>query len=476
MQTSFSYFLANQPHSPNEDLCVYNKFTGELAAKTALADKEILEQAMQACVAAQAPLRRLSAYERSEVLEYCAQQLQQRREEIAQWIVTEVGKPVVYARVEVSRAIQTFKIAAMEALQPMGEVVAMDTTPDTKGYTGLWKRFPLGPCAFITPFNFPLNLVAHKIAPAIAAGCPFILKPADLTPVSALIIGDILSTTSLPAGTFSILPLMVEDAAPLITDERMKLLSFTGSAAVGWQLKQQAWRKRVVLELGGNAACVVDKDADLDDVAQRLVKAAFGQSGESCISVQRVFIHRDIYVALRDKLLLLTGQLGVGDPTLPNTVVGPMVSEKEASRVEHWLQSAVMHGAQLLCGGQRQGMVITPAILESVPESEAIYAEEAFGPVMLLAAFDDFSEVLQRVNASRYGLQAGVFTRDRHHVQMAFETLEVGGVIIGDTPTFRLEQMPYGGIKDSGVGREGVRFAMQDMTEMRLLVVAGQPL
>jgi len=335
----------------------------------------------------------------------------------------------------------------------------------------MWKRVPIGPCSFISPFNFPLNLAAHKIAPALAAGCPFVLKPASLTPVGALMIGEVLAETDLPRGAFSILPARRDGADLFTTDERLKLLSFTGSPEVGWDLKSRAGKKPVVLELGGNAAVVVDRDADLDDAVARIVFGAFYQSGQSCIGVQRIFIHSDVYAEVRDELTARTRELKMGDPKDDDVFIGPMISEKEAERLDGWVQSAVSSGAVLLCGGKRDGAMLEATLLENVDPAAEVACREAFGPVAVLAPFDDFDTVLAAVNDSTFGLQAGIFTRDLYKAQRAWDVLEVGGVVIGDVPSWRVDHMPYGGVKDSGLGREGIRFAIEDMTEIRLMVI-----
>ena len=332
---------------------------------------------------------------------------------------------------------------------------------------------PIGPCSFITPFNFPLNLVAHKVAPAIAAGCPFVLKPASRTPVGALLIASVLAETDLPEGSFSVLPCRRDDADAFTTDERFKLLSFTGSSDVGWQLKSRAGKKKVILELGGNAACIVDADQGgrLDQVVTHLVKGAYYQSGQSCISVQRIYVHQSLYPRLRERLAGKAGSLSTGDPRLEGTFIGPMIDSAEAERVEQWLEEAVQAGARVLCGGKRRGATMQATLLEEVPDSVRLYREEVFGPVAMIEPFDDFDQALVRVNDSRYGLQTGIFTDSMTHAMRAWETLEVGSVVIGDVPSWRVDSMPYGGVKDSGLGREGVRYAIQDMTEPRLLVI-----
>jgi acyl-CoA reductase-like NAD-dependent aldehyde dehydrogenase len=335
----------------------------------------------------------------------------------------------------------------------------------------MWKRVPIGPCSFIAPFNFPLNLAAHKVAPALAVGCPFVLKPASLTPIGALMIGEVLAETDLPRGAFSVLPTPRAGAELFTTDERFKLLSFTGSPAVGWDLKARAGKKKVVLELGGNAAVIVEPDADLEDAGERITFGAFYQSGQSCIGVQRILIHDEIYDALRDRLVASASALRSGDPRDPETTIGPMISEKEAARLDGWIQQATGAGAKLLCGGVRDGAMLEATLLEDVAPDQPVVCDEAFGPVAVLSRYRDFDAALAAVNDSAFGLQAGVFTRDLYKAQRAWDVLEVGGVVVGDVPSWRVDHMPYGGVKDSGLGREGIRFAIEDMTEIRMLVV-----
>jgi acyl-CoA reductase-like NAD-dependent aldehyde dehydrogenase len=468
---SFPYYLANRACAANTDLPVRDKFTQEIATHVALADAAVVKQAVAAAAAAAEPMRRLSSHERQSVLRHCHQRLEPRREELARVLCVEAGKPIRDARNEVGRMLDTFRIAAEESVRIHGEVLPLDATPRAKGYTGMWKRVPVGPCGFITPFNFPLNLVAHKIAPALAAGCPFVLKPASFTPVSALLIGEALAETSLPEGAFSILPCSARDSSPLVEDERIKLLSFTGSPEVGWDLKARAGRKKVVLELGGNAAVIVDHDADVEDAASRIVVGAFAQSGQSCISVQRILAHESLYERLRERLVERARDLKTGDPSDEQTSLGPLIDEAAIRRLEEWIASAVGRGAKLLCGGKSSGLLMEATLLEEVPKDEPLCAKEAFGPVAVLSRFRDFDAALAEVNDSAFGLQAGVFTRDLYRAQRAWDSLEVGGVIIGDTPTWRSDAMPYGGMKGSGLGREGVRFALEEMTEIRMLVI-----
>ena len=471
MKKNWPYYLANEPQEPNQDLKVNDKFTGELAATVAVADPATIEKGIEGCVAAAEPFASMRPYERQEILYHCVDRFTERFEELAMSLCIEAGKPIKDSRGEVSRLIDTFKIAAEESVRINGEVMNLEISPRAKGYRGMWKRVPIGPCSFISPFNFPLNLAAHKIAPALAVGCPFVLKPASRTPLGALMIGEILAETDLPKGAFSILPCSRDGADLFTTDDRLKLLSFTGSPGVGWELKAKAGKKKVVLELGGNAACIVDRDADLEDAVDRMVIGAFYQSGQSCIGVQRIIIHVDVYDQFRDALVSKTKQLIAGDPKNEDTFVGPMISEKEATRLHDWVNEAIAAGGKLLCGGKREGAMLDATLLEDVSSDMKVCTEEAFGPVAVLSKFEDFEAALDVVNDSVFGLQAGIFTRDLYKAHRAWDKLDVGGVVIGDIPSWRVDNMPYGGVKDSGLGREGIRFAIEDMTEIRNLVI-----
>jgi acyl-CoA reductase-like NAD-dependent aldehyde dehydrogenase len=473
LKETYPYYLANEPKQANVDLPVKDKYTGEVAARTALADADAIECAIAAAVDAAGSMRRLKAYERQAVLDHCVQRFRERFDELAHALCVEAGKPIKDSRGEVTRLIDTFRVAAEESTRITGEVMPMDISARAADYSGMTKRVPVGPCSFITPFNFPLNLVAHKVAPAIAAGCPFVLKPAPDTPIGALIIGEILAETDLPKGAFSILPTTNELAAPLVEDDRIKLLSFTGSA-VGWELRARAGKKKVMLELGGNAACIVDGDITgehLNDAVNRMVIGSFYQSGQSCVGVQRVLVHEAIYNEFKQKFVDASKVLKAGDPKDEATFIGPMISEKSAKRLEGWINKAVDGGATLLCGGGREGSILQATVLEDVPCDRAIWCREAFGPVAVLKKFNDFDEALKIVNDSPFGLQAGVFTRDLYKAHKAWDELEVGGVIIGDIPSWRVDHMPYGGVKASGLGREGIRYAIQEMTEIRLMVI-----
>jgi len=475
LKEKYPFYLANRPKMPNTDLKVVDKFTGKIATRVAVADEPTIDMAIEAAHKSVEAIRAIPAYKRQEVLYHCVDRFTERFEELAMALCVEAGKPINDSRGEVTRLIETFKIAAEESVRMTGEYVPLDRSPRGEGYVSTWKRVPIGPCSFISPFNFPLNLAAHKIAPAVAAGCPFVLKPASLTPVGALIIGEALSETDLPKGAFSILPCDRDSARLFVEDPRLKLLSFTGSPAVGWNLKARAGKKKIVLELGGNASCVVDESADLVDAVSRIVSGAFYQSGQSCIGVQRIFIHENIREEFTSKLVAATVALKTGDPKDEDTFIGPLISEKEAIRLEDWISSAIKRGSALLCGGKREGAMLEATLLENVPEDENICRKEAFGPVAVISGFKNFDEVLNRVNDSIFGLQAGIFTRDIYKAYAAWDKLDVGGVIIGDVPSWRADQMPYGGVKDSGLGREGIRFAMEDMTEIRLMVIRNTP-
>ena len=471
LEKEYPYYLANEARQPNTDLEVTDKFSGDVATRVALADAAAIDEGIAWAMKAAEPMAQMPAYERQEVLAHCGQRFTERAEELAQALCIEAGKPINDSRGEVSRLIDTFRIAAEESVRMHGEVQELEISPRARGYRGMWKRVPIGPCSFISPFNFPLNLAAHKVAPALAVGCPFVLKPASRTPIGALIIGETLAETNLPKGAFSVLPCSRDGADLFTTDDRLKLLSFTGSPGVGWDLKARAGKKQVVLELGGNAAVIVDEDADIVDAVERIVFGAFYQSGQSCIGVQRIFVHENLYTTFKEKLIVATKELRTGDPKDEDTFIGPMISKREAERLEGWISEAIAVGATLLCGGKREGAMLEASLLEEVPREQKLCTEEAFGPVAVLSSFSDFGEALNEVNDSTFGLQAGIFTRDLYKAQHAWDILEVGGVIIGDVPSWRVDNMPYGGVKDSGLGREGICFAMEDMTEIRNMVI-----
>ncbi|CAB9495685.1 aldehyde dehydrogenase family protein [Alteromonas macleodii] len=471
LKESYPYYLASEPEYANTDLEVTNKYTGEVATKVAMAGADTIDKAIAAAEKAQPAMAAMAPFERQAVLEHCVKRFTERADELAQALCIEAGKPIKDAKGEVTRLIDTFKIAAEESVRINGETVNLEISARAKGYQGMTKKVPIGPCSFISPFNFPLNLAAHKVAPAIAAGCTFVLKPASRTPIGALIIGEVLAETDLPKGAFSILPCSRDGADLFTTDERLKLLSFTGSPDVGWALKAKAGKKPVVLELGGNAACVVDEDADIEDAIDRVIVGAYYQSGQSCISVQRLLVHSKIYDEFKSRYVEKVKALVSGDPSNEDTFIGPMISEGEAERLHGWITEAKEKGATILCGGTREGAMLEATVMENVPKDCDASAEEAFGPLSILVPFDSYDDALKEVNNSRYGLQAGVFTRDIYKAHKAWDELEVGGVVIGDVPSWRVDNMPYGGVKDSGLGREGIRYAIEDMSETRLMVI-----
>ncbi|HXR96354.1 MAG TPA: aldehyde dehydrogenase family protein [Terriglobales bacterium] len=446
-------------------------FDGSEVGQCGDATSAEVERAIAAAYAARAAMAALPAWRRAQALSRLELALASAAEEVACLMSAEAGKPIRDARGEVTRARLTLRTAAEEAVRIGGEVSGLDVAAPGEGRFSIARRFPIGVIAGITPFNFPLNLVLHKLAPAIAAGNTIVVKASPRCPLTALRLAELAQALDLPRGAINILAGGAEPVRQLAADDRVAMISFTGSADVGWKLKADAGRKRVTLELGGNAANIVHRDADIELAAERLAAGGFAYAGQSCISVQRVYIHRDIYDKLRDQLIERAGKLRVGDPRDEATDVGPMITLEAAERAEAWIGAAIKAGARLACGGTRNGNQLTPAILEQVPPNAQIYAEEAFAPVMVLEPFDDTERVLAAANAGRYGLQAGVFTRDLDFALRAFQTLEVGAVLLNEVSSWRIDPMPYGGVKDSGFGREGLRSAIEEMTEPRLLLV-----
>jgi len=450
---------------------IHNPYTGDTIDHVFQAGPAEAELAVQSTVDGAAAMRRLSGYARSTLLQKAAQSLQTRQEEFVRTMTAESGKPVTDARREVGRAVQTFSIAAEEAKRIGGEVVPLDWSPGMETYWGVTRRFPIGPILGITPFNFPLNLVVHKVAPALAAGNAILIKPAPQTPLTSLLLGDLLLQAGVPPGGLNVLPCDNSVAERLVIDPRFKLLSFTGSAPVGWMLKAKCGKKKVVLELGGNAAVIIEPDADLDYVAQRCVTGGFTYAGQTCISVQRIFVHESVVAAFTEKVVARVQALAIGDPGDEATVVGPLIDTGAAQRIEEWIGEAVAQGAHLLAGGSRVGSVVRPTVLSHVTPTMKVSCEEVFGPLVTITPYREFEAALRAVNASEYGLQAGIFTNNIGRIFQAFEQLEVGGVLANEIPTFRADHMPYGGVKDSGIGREGLRYAIEDMTEPKLLVM-----
>ena len=469
---TYGYFANGNFHTSGNDVVIKSVWDQTPIAIVDQAGDDAAVTAVRDATLAFNETRKLSSFRRAEILRKIARGIAARREEFTRTICREAGKPIRTARIEVDRGIYTFEVAAEEATRIYGEYVPLDTLASTEGRWGLMRRFPLGPVFAITPFNFPLNLVAHKIAPAIAAGCPIILKPAPQTPITALVLAQVVQESGWPHGALAVLPMSNEVAGLLVADDRIKLLTFTGSAAVGWQLKSKAGKKRVTLELGGNAAVIVHSDADLAYAAHRCVVGGFAYGGQTCISVQRILVQSSVFDDFTKKLVDGVKQLKTGDPLDEATDVPPLIREQDAVRAVEWVEEARQAGAKVLCGGKRNGSVVEPTVLTGTSPHLRVNCAEIFAPVVTVEPYETFHEAVRQVNDSVYGLQAGVFTRDAGLIQNAFDELEVGGLIVGDVPTFRVDQMPYGGVKDSGLGREGLRFSIEDMTEPKLMVMA----
>jgi len=465
-------FLNGRWQDGADTLTVRSPFDGREVARVARGGPGELERASAAAERAADTMATLPASERAAILEGTAALVLEHQEKLAAAISEEAGKPIRFALIEADRCADTLTEAAAVARHPEIEARDLNGYPSGHGRLALVRRVPVGPVLAITPFNFPLNLVAHKLAPAVAAGCPVVLKPASQTPSPALMLAELLTAAGLPPGALAVVPSRGSDAEALATDERFKALTFTGSMDVGWHLKEIAWKRRVTLELGGNAAVIVEPDAgDLAAVARKIAGAAYGYAGQSCISVQRILAHEDIYIALRRELVEATEVIRHGDPGDESTICGPLIDEANADRVADWVSSAVEAGGRLLAGGDREGNVIEPILIEEAPADHPVVADEIFGPVACLDPYEDWAQALNMVNDSRYGLQAGVFTIDVGKIQEAWESIEAGGIIQGDVPTWRTDPMPYGGVKNSGVGREGPAYTYRELTEERLLVL-----
>jgi glyceraldehyde-3-phosphate dehydrogenase (NADP+) len=471
MAGTMMHYLAGRWTKSPRTLKVTNPYDDHVVGEVYLADAERFAQAITSAHQIREPMSRLSIAERTRILETIADGIAQDAEKFAQMITWESGRALRDTRGEVSRAIFTFRTAAEEARRLSSEFFDLDWLPGMERRYAVVRRVPIGVVAGITPFNFPLNLVAHKLAPALAAGCPLVLKPSSKTPIVALMLTRLLDDAGVPAGAISVLPAPAGETDPMVEDERVKLLTFTGSPEVGWELKRRAGRKRVTLELGGNAGCIVHADADLAWAAARVTYGAFAQAGQSCISVQRVFIHEKIFDTFAAALVERAQGLRLGDPSDPDTDLGPVVDDDAAERIAGWLAEAEAAGASVLTGGGRRGRLFDPTVLTNVPEDLNICAREAFAPMVILSRYTDFEAAVAAVDHSRFGLQAGVFTYDMRRIEAAFRGIDVGGLIVNDVPTFRTDQMPYGGSKESGCGREGPRYAIEEMTERKLLVL-----
>jgi len=467
----WSYFLGGKWEKGKRVKTIYSPYKNIPVGEVGWADADILNEAIEKAHNSFPVTSTLPTYKRKEILTQIARGIKKRKEEFARIIAQEAGKPIQYSRGEVARAIATFNIAAEETDNLTGEIIPLDVTPAGEGRIGVVQYFPIGVAGAITPFNFPLNLVAHKLAPAIAAGNPIVLKPSSSTPITAILLAEVIAETSLPSASISIIPCDASDSYPLINNKAIKILTFTGSAEVGWQLKQKAWEKRVTLELGGNAAVIVDSGDNLDYIIEQCVKGSFAYSGQICISIQRIYVKKELFSEFLHKFLQKTAILTLGDPLEETTDIGPMINQASVEKVMLWLKEATQKGAKILIGGEASENFILPTVLTNTTPEMKVWSEEVFAPLVLIEPYTTFKEALELANKTSYGLQCGVFTSDIEKMYLAFQKLEVGGVIINDIPTFRVDNMPYGGVKRSGIGKEGVKYAIREMTEMKLMVV-----
>ena len=471
-----SYLVAGEWKTATDTFDVASPFDGSVVATVAIPSQSDVQEAAQAAADVSAEARKLPVHARAEALTHISTRLHERADEIAEVIAREGGKPLKWAKVEAARAVSTFRWAAEECRREGGKVMRLDTEASLGARMGIVRRFPLGPVLAITPFNFPVNLVAHKMAPALAVGAPIVVKPATKTPLGALLLGELFSETDLPPGMLSVLPIGGDEAGQLAKDDRFRKISFTGSSQVGWELKRSDPKKAVTLELGGNAGVIVHSDADLAHAAARIAFGGFYQAGQSCIAVQRVLVHESVASELTERLIGAVEALKVGDPMDPETDVGPVIDRDALDRISEWVDEAVQAGAEVVTGGKREDPFYMPTVLSRTSTKMKVRVEEIFGPVVTLETYSEFETALEEVNNTRYGLQAGVFTKDVDRIFLAHREIEVGGVIQNDVSSFRADQMPYGGTKDSGSGREGVRWAMDEMTEPRILVLSDIPL
>lgn len=450
---------------------IKSPYDQSVVGKVNFAEERQVQEALTAADEAFLETKKLSSHERSRVLEKISSEIERRKEELAKSIVLTAGKTIKSSRVEVERAVNTFKIASEEAKRMEGEIIPLDLSAQTKERWGFVRRFPIGVITAITPFNFPLNLVAHKVAPVLASGNTVVLRPASQVCITSLLLGEIINETDYPKGGINIVPSGYKEAKVLLDDERVKKLTFTGSPSIGWELKKRAYKKKVTLELGGNAAAVIEPDANLDFVLPRTILGAFSYSGQVCISIQRIFLNEVIYERFMADFVEATKKLKMGNPLKEETDIGPMINLEAAEKTEEWVQEAVKNGARIVCGGKRDGVMYEPTVLENVKPELRISWFEAFAPIVVVYPYKDFEEALKGVNYSIYGLQAGIFTNDLKKAFRAYEVLDVGGVIVNDIPTFRIDHMPYGGVKESGFGREGLKYAIGEMTEMKLMAL-----
>ena len=470
MSEAKQFYIGGNLTSSSETTVIKNPYINSEIAHIHLAQKEHIDKSILAAQEAFQITSQYSSYERSVILQSIASQLKQRKEEFAQLITAEAGKPITFSSAEVDRAVSTFEIASEEAKRINGEVLSLDVTAPTKGKQGIVNRFPIGIIACISPFNFPLNLAVHKIAPAIAAGCPIILKPASATPLSTLELAKIIARMELPKGAVSILPMDRKTGNQLVTNGQIALLSFTGSPEVGWKMKQEAGKKKVVLELGGNAGVIITPTADLELAVKRCIAGGFAYSGQICIHVQRIFVQKLLFGKFTGLFMEAVKRMHTKNPEDHATEMSVMIDEENAKRVEAWVNEAIKAGAKLLCGGKREGTYYQPTVLTNTNTAMKVNCEEVFGPVVIIEPYEQFSDATAMINDSRFGLQAGIFTNEIREMDEAFAKLQVGGVILNDVPLVRFDHMPYGGVKDSGQGREGVKYAIMDMMEARILV------
>ncbi len=470
MASNFKFYCGGEWRSSDKVLEITNPFNGDVVGTTSFATKDDLEHATKSAVAAFEKTRKMQSYERAAVLQQLADGLARREDEFVELMTKEAGKPIKDSRVEVQRGVFTLQTAVEEARRIGGETIPLDLMASSAGRFGFTRRFPIGPIAGISPFNFPLNLALHKVAPAIASGNPIVLKVPTHDPLTMLTFAQLIDETDLPKGAVSIMPMDREVGDKLVTDERFAMLSFTGSPNVGWDMKSRAGKKRVVLELGGNAGVIVDRRSDVKLAAQRCRVGAFAYAGQVCISVQRIYVHEERKDEFIEALLDEIGKMNVGDPMDASTDLGPMIDDKAAGRTEEWIEAAKQQGAEVLCGGKADGRFFQPTVILNAPRDSFVCSREAFAPLVNVFTFNDFTEALTHINDSDFGLQAGVFTYSLEHALQAYETIDAGGIIINDVPTYRIDHMPYGGVKDSGLSREGLRYAIEDMTEPRLAV------
>lgn len=465
------FFVGSELRESNEIIEITNPYNKEAYCKVYNAQKKDFEEAINKAQKAFEKTKKLSRYQRSEILKNIALLIEKNTDEFVKHIINEVGKPILYARGEVARAVATFKMASEEVLRFGGEMIPLDVTSITENYTSITERFPIGIIAGISPFNFPLNLTAHKVAPAIATGNVMILKPPPQAPSSSLLLAEICIKAGIVEDSLSVLPASNQVADMLVTDERVKMLSFTGSAKVGWDMKNRCGKKKICLELGGNASVILNDDADLSFAIPRIAIGGYSYAGQVCISVQKILVHSKIYEDFKNQFIeYVKNNVKYGDPNDEKTVVGPLINDFAITRTNEWVKKAINKGSTLLLGGSFHHTVFEPTLLENVPDTCEISCEEVFAPVTILVKYDSFEEAVDISNNSKFGLQTGVFTRDIKNIFYAHKNLDVGGVIINDYPTFRVDNMPYGGIKDSGFGREGVKYAMEDMTEIKVTV------